>query len=79
MQRAFIEHDALQCGFCTPGQIMSAVALLQRDPSPDDAAIEAAMTGNLCRCGAYLNIRAAIRQAAGSPQPPRHPTPGKED
>ena len=66
VQQAFIDTDALQCGFCTPGQIMSAVSLLARDPAPDDAAIDRAMSGNLCRCGAYLNIRQAVRQAAAA-------------
>ena len=62
MQRAFIEHDAYQCGYCTPGQIMSAVALVQegRARTPDE--IREQMSGNLCRCGAYPNIVAAIRQ-----------------
>lgn len=66
VQQAFIDADALQCGFCTPGQIMSAVALLESDPHPDDDAIDAAMSGNLCRCGAYRNIREAVRLAARS-------------
>ena len=62
MQRAFIEHDAYQCGYCTPGQIMSAVALVQegRARTPDE--IREGMSGNLCRCGAYPNIVAAIQQ-----------------
>lgn len=63
VQRAFIEADALQCGFCTPGQIMSLKALLLADPSPSDSAIERAVTGNLCRCGAYRNILRAGRRA----------------
>jgi xanthine dehydrogenase YagT iron-sulfur-binding subunit len=62
MQRAFIEHDALQCGYCTPGQIMSAVKLLEEDGAASDEAIAELMSGNLCRCAAYPNIRAAIRQ-----------------
>jgi len=61
MQRAFIEHDAFQCGYCTPGQIMSAVALLEEGNAEDDAAIAEYMSGNLCRCAAYPNIREAIR------------------
>jgi xanthine dehydrogenase YagT iron-sulfur-binding subunit len=62
MQRAFVEHDALQCGYCTPGQIMSAVKLLEEGGASTDAAIAEGMSGNLCRCAAYPNIRAAIRQ-----------------
>ena len=61
MQRAFIEHDAFQCGFCTSGQIMSAVALLAEGGASTDAEIAEHMSGNLCRCAAYPNIRAAIR------------------
>src|SRR3954454_18902589 len=64
LQRAFIEHDALQCGYCTPGQIMSGLALLDERPK-DLAAIREAMSGNLCRCGAYPNIVAAIAEVAG--------------
>jgi xanthine dehydrogenase YagT iron-sulfur-binding subunit len=62
MQRAFIEHDAFQCGYCTPGQIMSAVKLLEEGNARTDAEIAELMSGNLCRCAAYPNIRAAIRQ-----------------
>jgi xanthine dehydrogenase YagT iron-sulfur-binding subunit len=61
MQRAFIEHDAFQCGFCTSGQIMSAVALLNEGNATTDADIAEFMSGNICRCAAYPNIRAAIR------------------
>ena len=64
MQRAFIEHDAFQCGYCTPGQIMSAVALLEEGNAGDDADIAEFMSGNICRCAAYPNIRAAIREVA---------------
>ncbi|HET7054886.1 MAG TPA: (2Fe-2S)-binding protein, partial [Thermomicrobiales bacterium] len=64
VQRAFIADDAFQCGFCTPGQIMSLRALLDENPDPTDEEIERAVTGNLCRCGAYRNILAAGRQAA---------------
>ncbi|HWP02854.1 MAG TPA: (2Fe-2S)-binding protein [Gemmatimonadaceae bacterium] len=64
VQRAFIEHDAVQCGFCTPGQVMAAVALLRERPDPSEAAIRAAMSGNLCRCGTYPRIVAAIRSLA---------------
>jgi xanthine dehydrogenase YagT iron-sulfur-binding subunit len=65
MQAAFVRHDGLQCGFCTPGQVMSAVALLDEGRAGCDAEIGEFMSGNLCRCGAYQNIRAAIRDAAG--------------
>ncbi|MEV7630625.1 (2Fe-2S)-binding protein [Actinoplanes sp. NPDC089786] len=61
MQQAFIEHDAFQCGYCTSGQIMSAVALLREGNAGDDDAIAEFMSGNICRCAAYPNIRAAIR------------------
>jgi xanthine dehydrogenase YagT iron-sulfur-binding subunit len=62
MQRAFIEHDAFQCGYCTPGQIMSAVKLIEEGNASSDADIAEFMSGNICRCAAYPNIRAAIRQ-----------------
>ncbi len=65
LQRAFIEHDALQCGYCTPGQIMSAVALIAEGHASGDASIREFMCGNLCRCGAYPNIVAAIAAVAG--------------
>lgn len=65
VQQAFIDHDALQCGFCTPGQVLALKSLLLRDPHPDDDAIERAMAGNLCRCGAYPKILAAARSLAG--------------
>jgi xanthine dehydrogenase YagT iron-sulfur-binding subunit len=61
MQAAFIDRDAFQCGYCTPGQIMSAVALLAEGHAGDDAEIAEWMSGNICRCAAYPNIRAAIR------------------
>jgi xanthine dehydrogenase YagT iron-sulfur-binding subunit len=61
MQRAFIAHDAFQCGYCTPGQIMSAVALLDEGHASDDSEIREWMSGNICRCSAYPNIREAIR------------------
>jgi xanthine dehydrogenase YagT iron-sulfur-binding subunit len=61
MQAAFLEHDAFQCGYCTSGQIMSAVALAREPVGADDASIREAMSGNLCRCGAYQNILAAIK------------------
>lgn len=62
MQAAFIGHDAFQCGYCTPGQIMSAVALLAEGHAADDGQIREWMSGNICRCAAYPNIRAAIRE-----------------
>jgi xanthine dehydrogenase YagT iron-sulfur-binding subunit len=67
VQRAFIAHDAFQCGFCTPGQILSAVALLAEGRAGSDAEIREFMSGNICRCGAYPNIVAAIRDVAGDP------------
>jgi len=63
MQRAFVEHDGLQCGYCTPGQILSAVALLSEGRATTDAEVREQMSGNLCRCGAYPNIVAAIQAA----------------
>jgi len=63
VQKAWIEHDVAQCGYCQAGQIMSAAALLKRNPNPDDSQIEGAMEGNLCRCGTYLRIKEAIRNA----------------
>jgi aerobic-type carbon monoxide dehydrogenase small subunit (CoxS/CutS family) len=65
VQAAFIEHDGYQCGYCTPGQIMSAVALLEENPEPTEAEVRHQMTGNLCRCGAYPNIVRAVLSAAG--------------
>lgn len=62
MQAAFLEHDAYQCGYCTSGQIMSAVALLDEPVGPSDADVKEFMSGNICRCGAYANIVAAIQQ-----------------
>jgi len=64
VQKAWIEHDVPQCGYCQAGQIMSAAALLQDNPAPGDADIDAAMNGNLCRCGTYTRIKAAIKTAA---------------
>ncbi len=64
VQQAWVELDVPQCGYCQAGQIMSACALLEKTPKPTDADIDDAMNGNLCRCGAYTRIRAAIHQAA---------------
>jgi isoquinoline 1-oxidoreductase alpha subunit len=66
VQRAWLDLEVIQCGYCQSGQIMSAAALLTSKPSPDDADIDAAMAGNICRCGTYLRIREAIKQAAKS-------------
>ena len=64
VQQAWLEVDVPQCGYCQPGQIMSAAALLGKNPSPTDAEIDSAMRGNICRCGTYQSIRAAIHRAA---------------
>jgi isoquinoline 1-oxidoreductase subunit alpha len=66
LQQSWVEHDVAQCGYCQAGQIMTAAALLKSKPRPSDADIDEAMAGNLCRCGTYLRIRAAIHHAAGS-------------
>ena len=68
MQEAFREHHGLQCGFCTPGMIMSAVDMLNRIPDPDEATVRAELEGNICRCTGYHNIVKAIMSVAGSPQ-----------
>ena len=64
VQQAWLKHDVAQCGYCQPGQIMSAAALLNANPKPSDAEIDAAMNGNLCRCGTYTRIKSAIKTAA---------------
>ena len=64
LQAAWVDMGVPQCGYCQAGQIMSAAALLKRTPKPTDAQIDEAMTGNLCRCGTYVRVRAAIKQAA---------------
>lgn len=64
VQQAWLEHDVPQCGYCQAGQIMSAAALLDANPNPSDAEIEAAMDGNICRCGTYTRIKAAVKTAA---------------
>ena len=66
VQQAWLQLEVIQCGYCQPGQIMSASALLAANPQPDDATIDAAMAGNLCRCGTYVRIREAIKHAAQS-------------
>jgi len=66
MQAAFLAYDAYQCGYCTCGQLMSAVALLKEPCGPDDAAVKELMSGNICRCGAYPNIVAAIQHVRKS-------------
>ncbi len=65
VQLAFAEESAAQCGYCTPGMILVTAALLARDPSPSDAAIDTALSGQICRCGSYQRIRAAVHRAAG--------------
>ncbi len=66
VQKAWLEHQVAQCGYCQSGQIMSAAALLEKNPSPSDQDIDTAMSGNLCRCGTYPRIKAAIKSAATS-------------
>lgn len=66
VQKAWLEHDVAQCGYCQAGQIMSAVALLKNNPKPTDEDINAFMSGNICRCGTYTRIKAAILDAAKS-------------
>ena len=66
VQKAWLDLEVVQCGYCQSGQIMSATALLVSTPDPDDSDIDAAMAGNICRCGTYVRIRAAIKQAASS-------------
>jgi len=64
VQKAWMKHDVPQCGYCQAGQIMTAAALLQQNPNPSDEEIENAMNGNICRCGTYLRIKAAVKTAA---------------
>jgi isoquinoline 1-oxidoreductase alpha subunit len=68
VQKAWLDLEVVQCGYCQSGQIMSAAALLTTTPNPDDSDIDAAMAGNICRCGTYVRIRAAIKQAASGRQ-----------
>ncbi|MNO97786.1 Isoquinoline 1-oxidoreductase subunit alpha [compost metagenome] len=65
VQAAWLKHEVVQCGYCQSGQIMSAAALLASNGKPDDAAIDSAMSGNICRCGTYVRIREAIKTASG--------------
>lgn len=69
VQKAWLDLEVIQCGYCQSGQIMSATALLDSIPHPEDADIDAAMAGNICRCGTYVRIRQAIKHAAGEPSP----------
>ena len=66
VQEAFVEHTAFQCAYCTPGFIMTTVALLDRNPNPDEAQIRAALSGHICRCGAYVRIIRAVKSASGA-------------
>src|SRR5580692_7844502 len=68
VQKAWLDLEVVQCGYCQSGQVMSAAALLAATPRPDDSDIDAAMAGNICRCGTYVRIRAAIKRAAGLEQ-----------
>jgi isoquinoline 1-oxidoreductase alpha subunit len=68
LQKAWVEHAVPQCGFCQAGQIMTAAALLAKKPKPTDAEIDQSLGGNLCRCGTYTRIRAAVKKAAGMPE-----------
>ena len=66
VQKAWLEHDVPQCGYCQAGQIMTAVALLEKNPKPSDDEIATAMNGNICRCGTYLRIKAAVKTASNA-------------
>jgi len=79
VQRAWMDLDVPQCGYCQAGQIMSAVALLKQKPSPTDTDIDEAMIGNLCRCGTYLRIRAAIKAAAAAGREKSSPGAGRDE
>jgi isoquinoline 1-oxidoreductase alpha subunit len=68
VQKAWLEHDVYQCGYCQAGQIMAASALLKKNPNPDDAEIEETMNRNICRCGTYTRIKKAIKTAASNTQ-----------
>jgi aerobic-type carbon monoxide dehydrogenase small subunit (CoxS/CutS family) len=73
VQRAWIELDVPQCGYCQSGQIMAAAALLKTNPAPSDADIDAALSGNICRCGTYVRIRKAVHRAAALLREPKSP------
>jgi len=75
VQQAWLDLEVIQCGYCQSGQIMSAAALLAGNPNPDDSDINAAMSGNICRCGTYVRIREAIKHAAHAPPPPTATAP----
>lgn len=76
LQEAWLEHRVAQCGYCQPGQLMTAAALLASNPSPTDSEIDSAMAGNLCRCGTYTRIRAAIKSVVRASEPdPESPPP----
>lgn len=79
LQRAFIEHDALQCGYCTPGQLMAATALLAREHAPSADAVRHGMSGNLCRCGTYPKIERAVQAAASEMRRATVQQPGTAD
>ena len=79
LQHAFIDLDALQCGFCTPGQLMAATALLAANDSPDEADIREAMSGNLCRCGTYPGIARAVQAAAAAMRSARTASPDTKE
>ena len=68
VQKAWLDLEVVQCGYCQSGQVMSAAALLTATPNPDDSDIDAALAGNICRCGTYVRIRAAIKQGAATPK-----------
>jgi len=78
LQRMFVEHGAVQCGYCTPGMLMSAKALLMADPHPTEEAIRLALAGNLCRCTGYTTIVAAVRAASEQPAKSAPAAPGSE-
>ncbi len=77
VQAAWLENDVVQCGYCQSGQIMSAVALLNKNKSPSDSDIDAAMSGNICRCGTYQRVKQAIKTAAAMPVPAAAAPAGK--
>lgn len=79
LQEAWLEHQVPQCGYCQSGQLMSASALLKANPAPTDADIESAMAGNICRCGMYTRIKAAIKTAANNMAPQMMPQAEGED